>query len=168
MRVAVTGTPGTGKTTATENIDTSLTVIHLNDIIRDEGLVLERDADRGTLVADLAGVKRWLGDRDDILIESHLAHQFPADRVIVLRCHPEALESRLQARGEPQSTIEENVESEILDIILAEAVAEHGEGAVYEIDTTEQSPAAVAAAIEAVIDGRREPAAGIVDFTDAL
>lgn len=168
MRVAVTGTPGTGKTTATEKVATSLSVIHLNDVIREENFVLERDAARGTAVADLTGVRQWLGDRDDVLIESHLAHELPADRVIVLRCHPAELEARLADRGESRATIEENVESEILDLILAEAVAEHGESAVYEIDTSEQSPAAVAGAIEAVIEGRREPAVGIVDFTDAL
>ncbi len=168
MRVVLTGTPGTGKTTAAEHVDTSLSVIHLNDVIEEEGFVLERDADRGTMVADLDGVGRWLGDQDDILIESHVAHKLPADRVIVLRCHPVELEARLQDRGEPASTIEENVESEILDIILAEAVAEHGENAVYEIETTEQSPAEVAGEIDAVIEGRREPAVGIVDFTDAL
>jgi len=38
MRVAVTGTPGTGKSTATERLDTDLDVIHLNDVILEEGL----------------------------------------------------------------------------------------------------------------------------------
>lgn len=168
MRVAVTGTPGTGKTTATDLVNTELSVIHLNDVIRDEALVHGRDPERETLVADLEGLQSWLGERDDLLIESHLAHQLPADRIIVLRCHPAELEGRLQEREEPPATIEENVESEILDIILAEAVEEHGRAAVYEIDTSEQAPNAVAAEIEAVIEGRREPAVGIVDFTEAL
>lgn len=168
MRVAVTGTPGTGKTTATDLVNTELSVIHLNDVIRDEALVHGRDPERETLVADLEGLQSWLGERDDLLIESHLAHQLPADRIIVLRCHPAELEGRLQEREEPSATIEENVESEILDIILAEAVEEHGRAAVYEIDTSEQAPEAVAAEIEAVIEGRREPAVGIVDFTEAL
>lgn len=37
MRVAVTGTPGVGKTTATALIDTTLDVVNLNDLVRDEG-----------------------------------------------------------------------------------------------------------------------------------
>ncbi|MEF8773734.1 MAG: adenylate kinase, partial [Halobacteriales archaeon] len=32
MRVAVTGTPGTGKTTAVQLVKTDLPVVHLNDL----------------------------------------------------------------------------------------------------------------------------------------
>jgi len=54
-RVAVTGTPGTGKTTATTLLDDS--VIHLNELIREAGLWTERDTDRDSLVADLDAVR---------------------------------------------------------------------------------------------------------------
>jgi len=37
VNVAVTGTPGTGKTTATELLSTDLDVIHLNEVIKSEG-----------------------------------------------------------------------------------------------------------------------------------
>ena len=62
----------------------------------------------------------------------------------------------------------ENAEAEALDVVLSEAVAEHGREAVYEIDTTDRPPAAVAADVEAVVAGDREPTAGTVDFTDYL
>lgn len=168
MRVAVTGTPGTGKTTATEQLESDLDVVHLNEVIRDRGLTTGRDETRDTLVADIDAVAEWLGDRADILFESHLAHRFTADRVVVLRCHPEVVEDRLAERGEPESTVAENAESEALDVVLSEAVAEHGEGSVYEIDTTDRSPGDVAAAIGAVIAGDRDPAAGTVSFLDYL
>ncbi|MFB6083030.1 MAG: adenylate kinase family protein [Halorientalis sp.] len=168
MRVAVTGTPGTGKTTATELVDTDLDLVHLNEVIREEGFATGRDEDRDSLVADLDAVAEWLGDRDDCLIESHLAHRFDADRVVVLRCHPEELERRLTERGEPAATAAENAESEALDVILAEAVERHGEDAVYEIDATDRDPEAVAREIERVIDGEREPSAGTVSFIDYL
>lgn len=168
MRVAVTGTPGTGKTTAVERMETDLDVVHLNDIIRDEQLYREVDEERDSLVADLDAVTEWLDDRDDVLVESHLAHHVPADRIVVLRCHPAELERRLRERGEPQEKARENAESEALDVILSEAVATHGADAIYEIDTTELDPDDVADAIEAVIAGERPPSAGDVSFIDYL
>ncbi|MFC6991460.1 adenylate kinase family protein [Haladaptatus sp. GCM10025707] len=169
MRVVVTGTPGTGKTTATDLLDTDLDVVHLNDVIREEdGLYSEVDEERDSLVADLDAVREWLGDRDDVLVDSHLAHHLDADKVVVLRCRPDLLEQRLRDRGEPNAKARENAESEALDVILSEAVSAHGLDAVYEIDTTDRRPEAVAADIEAVIAGDREPSAGAVSFIDYL
>ncbi|MBO4246210.1 AAA family ATPase [Halomicrobium sp. IBSBa] len=168
MRVAVTGTPGTGKTTATERLATDLDVIHLNDAIKREGLADGVDEDRDSVVADFAAIESWLDGRDDVLVESHLAHHFDADRVIVLRAHPATIEERLADRDESDASIAENAESEALDVILTEAVEAHGTDAVYEIDTTDRSRAAVAEAIEAVVAGEREPSAGTVSFVEWL
>jgi adenylate kinase len=168
MRVVVTGTPGTGKTTATEHVETDLDVVHLNDLIREEGLDEGEDPERGSLIADIDALQERLADRDDVLIESHLAHHLDADRVVVLRCHPRELRERLLDRGEDGAKAAENAEAEALDVILSEAVNAHGIENVYEIDTTDRSPEAVAEDIEAVIDGDREPSAGEVDFIDYL
>jgi len=168
VRVAVTGTPGTGKTTATDRLDADLDVVHLNEVIESEGLTAGRDEDRDSLVADVEAVREWLGDRDDVVVESHLAHYVDADRVVVLRCHPERLEARLRERGESAASAAENAESEALDIVLSEAVERHGRERVYEIDTTDLSPAAVAAEIDRVVAGDREPSAGEVSYVDYL
>jgi adenylate kinase len=202
MRVAVTGTPGTGKTTATERLETDLEVVHLNDLVREEGLTTGEDPERGSLVVDLEAVADRLAGREDVLVESHLAHHLDVDRVIVLRCHPERLRERLLERGEsqqggntgagsaepprtPNPTVgetaesaepprtlprkaRENAEAEALDVVLAEAVDEHGLETVYEIDTTDRDPGAVAGEIEAVLDGEREPSAGEVDYLGYL
>jgi adenylate kinase len=172
MRVAVTGTPGTGKTTAVERLTADdaldLDVIHLNDVVHDEGFVVEHDDERDSVVADLDALADSLAERDDVLFESHLAHHFDADRVVVLRCHPEELERRLTERGEPAAKAEENAESEALDVILAAAMDRHDADRVYEVDATDLTPGEVAAAIEAVVAGDREPQAGTVSFVDYL
>jgi len=169
MRVAVTGTPGTGKTTATERLDTDLDVIHLNDAIKAEnGLDAGVDEDRDSVVADVDAIAEWLDGREDVLVESHLAHHFDADRVIVLRAHPETIEERLGQRDESEASITENAESEALDVILTEAVERHGTDGVYEIDTTDRSVEAVVDTIEAVLAGEREPSAGTVSFIEYL
>ncbi len=76
MRIAVTGTPGTGKTTATRLLeersgleaDTDLEVdaemnvevVHLNDILEREGLYTDVDTERESKVADLEALGDWL------------------------------------------------------------------------------------------------------------
>ncbi|OIB56691.1 adenylate kinase family protein [Natrialba sp. SSL1] len=193
MRIAVTGTPGTGKTTVTElladrlageaEIDSEdgtedggvsdlgeVEVVHLNDVLAEEGLYTEVDPDRESKVADLDGLSEWLDDRDadTLVVDSHLAHHFDADRVAVLRCAPDDLADRLRERGETEGKAAENAESEALDVILSEAVDQHGLESVYEIDTTDREPAAVADELAAVVAGEREPSAGEVDFMGYL
>ena len=166
MRVAVTGTPGTGKTTATDLLETDLDVIHLNEIIKSEGFSTGTDEERGSLVADMDALEEWLEGRNDYLVESHLAHNFEADRVVVLRAHPDTVVSRLRERGDTDAKAYENAESEALDVVLSEAVHHHGTETVYEIDTTDREPGEVAAEISAVVDGEREPSAGTVSYVD--
>lgn len=176
MRIAVTGTPGTGKTTATDLLDEDredddIDIIHLNDVIREEDLYTSTDAERDSLITDFDSVADWLDAHDDkgiTVVESHLAHHFDADRVVVLRCHPETLGKRLRDRGESEAKVSENAEAEALDVILTEAVDQHGEERVYEIDTTEKDPETVAHEIESVVTGEREPSAGGVNFVEYL
>lgn len=165
-RLVVTGTPGVGKTTVTREL--SLPVCHLNEAIRTEGLAEGTDTERSSLVADMAAVEqyvdRWETEQtgDWVVIESHLAHRLPADRVVVLRCRPDLLADRLRERGETDASVEENRNSEALDVITGEAAGRHDE--VYEIDTTDDTPPTTADAVRAVLEGRREPAVGTVDF----
>lgn len=168
MRAAVTGTPGTGKTTAVELVGTALDVIHLNDLVREEGLTEGTDEDRDSLYVDLDAVSERLAGRDGVLVESHLAHYLDVDRVIVLRCRPDSLEDRLLDRGESEAKAIENAEAEALDVILSEAVDRHGTDAVYEIDTTDTTPETIADEIEAVLADDCDPSSGTVDFTGYL
>ena len=168
-RLVVTGTPGTGKTTATDLLaaERGIEVVHLNDLIREKGLYTERDEERDSLVADLDAVAEQLGEWTGV-VDSHLAHHLDADRVAVLRCRPDVLERRLVERGESEASARENRESEALDVILGEAVDRFGEDSVYEIDTTELAPDAVATELGRVLDGDRDPSAGTVDFVEYL
>jgi adenylate kinase len=78
------------------------------------------------------------------------------------------LADRLSERSDSEQKATENAESEALDVVLSEAVDQHGQQSVYEIDTTDRDPEAVADAIAAVISGDRSPSAGDVDFTGYL
>ncbi len=168
MRAAITGTPGTGKTTASKRLETDLELIGLNDLVREEGLTTDIDEERNSLVADLEGIAERLADRDGIVVESHLAHHLDVDRVVVLRCAPETLKRRLLDRGEHERKAAENAEAEALDVILSEAVDRHGLESVFEIDTTDLYPKTAAERIDAVLRGDSAPSAGTVDFTGYL
>ena len=184
MRVAVTGTPGTGKTSSTDALAQAqsggdVEVIHLNEHIETEGLYSDVDEARDSLVADPDALAGWLderelgGDEDAgalaigvLVVESHLAHLLDADRVVVLRCRPEELERRLNERGVDESKANENAESEAIDAILAETVERYNTENVYEVDTTDLTPAEVGKEIGRVIAGERAPSAGTVSFLE--
>jgi adenylate kinase len=173
MRVAVTGTPGVGKTTATERLaadsEIDLEVVNVNEVIESEpALTVERDEERDSMVVDITALREHFADAEDVLFESHLAHHIDTDRTVVLRCPPATVEERLVERGEPRESAQENAESEALDIVLTEAVERAGRDSVYEIDTTDLDPSAVADAIREVVASQREPSAGTVSFTGYL
>ncbi|MDP2217507.1 MAG: adenylate kinase family protein [Methanolobus sp.] len=142
MLVGITGTPGTGKTSVTELLEsrTSYRVIHINELIKEEKLYSEVDNERDCVVADMDLVDRRvreMASTDDItILDSHLSHHL-ADSVIVLRTKPEVLRDRLQKRNYCTEKVEENLEAESLDIILCESVEWCDN--VFEIDTTSQS-----------------------------
>jgi adenylate kinase len=85
-----------------------------------------------------------------VVVEGHLSHRLGAEVVIVLRCNPLVLKERLGKKGWSEEKILENVEAEIVDAILVEALERDD---VYEIDTTSMDPEEVADAVERVIKG---------------
>jgi adenylate kinase len=170
--VALTGTPGTGKTTIADRVgtdpDVDLEVVDLGALVEREGLTTGYDEDRDSVVVDVEAVRTVLADRTGILVESHLAHRLDVDCVVVLRCHPEELVDRLEDRGYDDAKLEENAESEALDVVLTEAVERHGLDAVYEVDTTGRDPDVVAGDVVAAMTGDRDPSAGTVSFVEYL
>lgn len=170
MLVALTGTPGTGKSTAAELLRRrGREVVEISDIVRSGRVSTALDEERDSLEVDtdeLDEVVRKEYGRGTILV-GHLSHFLSVDLIIVLRCRPSVLAERLRARGWSDVKIRENVEAEGCDVILVEAV-ESG-AAVAEIDATSMSAEQVADAIEEVLAGEREKyAAGNVDWSDEV
>jgi len=156
MIIAITGTPGTGKTGVCKAL--GLDCMDLNSVIADQGFYTGVDIERGCLIAYLARLKEYVRNKEKehklLVIEGHLAHFMMPDVAIVLRANPIVLAERLKQKEFPPQKIKENVEAETLDIILAEAV-ERCE-VVYEVDTSEKSVEEVVSLVRAIIDAEIE------------
>ena len=94
----------------------------MTQYIKDNGLREEYDAERDTYDVDVERLNDCLADYDNVIFEGHLAHFMDVDSVIVLRCHPDVMKGRLEARGYSEEKVRENIQAEVLDVILFEAV----------------------------------------------
>ena len=137
MKIALTGTPGTGKTAISTVLkdELGLKVVDLNKVIRAFQYYVGWDDHRNCGVVDLEALRAHAFE-DGLVLEGHISHHLPVDRVIVLRTNPAVLRGRLQEKDFSENKIRENIEAEILDVILVEALELHGNN-VYEVDSTE-------------------------------
>ena len=74
------------------------------------------------------------------------------EKVIVFRCHPKDLAKRLSSKGWKKEKIKENIEAEMLDVILCEALEHHSKENVFEIDTTNKSIDEVTSSVVEIIE----------------
>jgi adenylate kinase len=137
MRTALTGVPGTGKTSIAALLAQrhGARVVRLQEFALERGLVGERDDARDTRLVDVDALAASLRDVEYDVVEGHYAHEMDVDRVVLLRCDPLVLVERLRARaGWSEAKVRENVEAEALDV-LAQEVLDTGLPAV-EVDVT--------------------------------
>ncbi len=166
MLVAVTGTPGTGKTSACDVLARrGYVVVDLDDVARQGGFIVGRDEARQTDEVDVDALRDNLRVPAKIaFLRSHYAHRMAVDMAVVLRCSPAVLRKRLEARGWPAEKVRENVEAEAIDVITQEAVERLP--LVYEVDTTASTPPKTADAILGILQGKTQGRApGSVDWS---
>ncbi|MCI4363270.1 MAG: AAA family ATPase [Thermoplasmata archaeon] len=143
--VALTGTPGTGKSSVGRLLRSSFAVLEVVALARSHGAAVGKG--RASTV-DLPRLRTRLEGRPPrtTLVVGHLSHLLPVDRAVLLRCHPLELAKRLSKRRSLSAgQRHENVVSEAIDLIRWEIAAE--KLPVIEIDTTEQAPPEVAATV---------------------
>ena len=173
--IFITGTPCTGKTTVSEVLSEKLNcrLIKINDLAIENDYVLGIDEDKGYKIIDIDAlndkVSQIIRDSDELIIfEGHLAHLCSgADKIIVLRVHPEILRKRLEERDYSESKIRENLEAEAMGVCTAEAFDEYG-NRISEIDVGELSIDEIVDLIDDVISDKKEFPVGEVDFMEWL
>lgn len=128
--IAITGTPGCGKTTLASLLPDA---IDLKAHAAQVDAVVDYDHADEAAVIDMDAIRIEEG-----IVEGHLSQFLEPDECWVLRCDPRVLEARLEARGYSPEKVRENVEAECLDIILQEAL-DHAK-VVIQRDATHRSP----------------------------
>lgn len=151
MILLISGTPAAGKTTVAEVLGEKLgwKVISLNDLARERNLYCGYDEKRKVKVVDIdmirEEVSKIMEREEDLIVESHYAHELPGDTVVILRVNPDELRKRGKEKQWRFEKTEENVISEIMEICKIEAL-EMGKK-ILEIDTTTKKPEQVASEI---------------------
>jgi adenylate kinase len=141
--IIVTGTPGVGKTTHAEQLarSTGLKHVSVNQIVKDEGFHEGKDEETGSWIVDEDKLLDYLeatkiSEEGGCIIDWHACDVFPerwVDLVIVLRCDSTVLYDRLTARGYKDKKLDENMDSEIMQVLLDEAREAYKEEIVVEL-----------------------------------
>lgn len=178
MIIALTGTPGTGKTSVAEGLKSKgFIIIDLNKIACDKGFLTGKDEKRNSNIVDIKKFDRYIienyTEKENLIVEGHLSHLLGSvEKIILLRCHPEILKKNLSRKGWNQEKIKENIEAEILDIILCEAVEFHNEKNIFEIDVTSKTVEEVVSIIIEIFKNKfkniKEYKIGKIDWSEEI
>ncbi len=170
--VALTGCPGVGKSTVAEILKKrGYTVKKVDELARKYNCIIDQVND--TKIINIEKLKSKINNEKScnskfIIIEGHLSHLLNPDIIIILRCNPLILKKRLKNKGWPNEKILENVEAELIDYILIEALDQDKE--IYEIDTSNIPPNEVANIVERILSGKDKNLyrPGKIDWIKAL
>ncbi len=153
MKISITGTPGTGKTTVSEQLSRriGLKYVSVNDLAREKDCIISHDKKRNSDIVDVKKLREETSEMDGCVMDGHLSHFLDSDMVFVLRCKPSELKKRLQKKGWDENKVQENVEAEISGVIEYEA--RDSKDSVYSLNTTEETVDDTVGTIVNIIEG---------------
>jgi len=178
--ILVTGTPCVGKTKIARQLTETLEALYINltEFAQTHDLILRMDTQRKTAVVNERKLRSELRhaidntDKNTIIIDGHYA---PAvvpkkyvNRIFVLRRNPVELREFMEKCGFNGAKLWENLASEILDVCLIDALQEHDESKVCELDITGKAAPEVVAEICAILNENKKCYAGCVDWLGFL
>ncbi|MFL2493647.1 MAG: adenylate kinase family protein [Candidatus Thalassarchaeum sp.] len=158
IRLALTGTPGTGKSTVAGLLfDDGFEVLTVESLAEQNNVEGHLDPDDGAVVIDTGALNRALSESWQkppsglVVVDGHLSHHLPCDAVAVLRCSPDILRNRLSERGYHILKAEANAEWEL----IGGSWNEYKSGVPWiEFDTSVEGAESVAASISGwIADG---------------
>ena len=177
--ILVTGTPGVGKTIVSKKLASIIeaTYLGITQFIEDEKISCDLDFERKTLIVDTKIVAKKLQEirtnfKGLIIIEGHFAVDVvpikDVNTVFVLRRDPHELKNVLKNRGYEEKKILENLNAEILDVCLCDAISTCGLNKVCEIDVTDKTVENVLEEMICVLENKKKCKTGIVNWLEKL
>lgn len=159
MKILITGTPGTGKSSVAKEVcrKKGWALLSLKEIAEGHGCITGKEG--GERIVDVrklrAATLRELKGKKDAVVEGHLGCEFrlPVDFVFILRTHPDELRKRMRERKYPKMKIEENLMAEMLDY-CSQVSAGHYKVPILEVDTTERAAKETASRIISYLEGK--------------
>jgi adenylate kinase len=177
--ILITGTPCVGKTTTAKALAKKLNAeyINLTDYAKQNNLTLGEDTERCTTIIDEEAMQTSIGKSIDtsqneyIIIDGHYAAavipEQQVTQVFVLRRNPKELKQFMIQRGYSDSKMWENLQAEIIDICLGEAMEAHA-GRVCELDVTGKTVQEVVLDIIEILEKRKSCQVGQIDWMGTL
>tara|TARA_B100000214_G_scaffold223015_1_gene162272 strand:+ start:1691 stop:2233 length:543 start_codon:yes stop_codon:yes gene_type:complete len=141
LSIAITGTPGTGKTSLAEIFSREqIKVVSVKDLAEEFGYLGDLDTGDGSKEIDIHRLSdEWQhNEPGTIVVEGHLSHFLDVDAIIILRCNPNILKKRLELRGYSEQKVNSNAEWELISGVWSELLEFEIETPILEIDTTKQ------------------------------
>lgn len=161
--IIVTGTPGVGKTSHCELLaqNSGLQHLSINQVVKERSChdgwdeefkswIVDEDnvstrANPASFKANIKSPQLLDAIEDEIpqggyIIDWHACDLFPKrwiDLVVVLRTDSTKLYDRLQARKYPESKLQENLDSEIMEVLLEEARESYDDEIVVELQSND-------------------------------
>ena len=119
FRIAITGTPATGKTSVATIVGANHTLT-VRNLAEDHACLGDFDEMDGSVEIDIEKLNNSLSPiwankpPENIVVDGHLSHHLPVDAIVVLRCRPEVLSGRMRSRGWPETKVSQNSEWEMM------------------------------------------------------
>jgi len=142
--IIVTGSVCSGKTTLARLLAKKYHAIYIdvNDLIKQYKLYSGYDKKMKSYIVNINRLNKFLiklikGSKNNLILDSHLTRYLPSkyvDLCYVTKCNLKTLKKRLEKRRYSKEKVRENLDVEILDVCLTEAL--ENKYKVKVIDTT--------------------------------
>ena len=167
MRIVITGTPGSGKSTIAKRLSKKLgaPVIDIKKVVQAKKIL---GKNKEVSIPKLRSALSFLKNKKNFIVEGHLACEvkIPSDFVFVLRCNPKTLQKRLSKRKYSKKKLAENLLAEMLDYCTQRVSVVYGRKPI-EIDSSKRSLSGCMLVIEHAIRHKKKSVDN-VDYSQML